>query len=268
MIEHLNRIGTRHVVEHEGRRVCWREFGTGAPLVLLHGGHGSWLHWARNIEALCAGHRVLVPDMPGYGESDALPLDRGFAGLVDTLAGSIDQLLGADTAFDLAGFSFGGVVAGRVALQRKGVRKLALLGAVGHGRQRRQTAALLNWHDTGDENAMLATLQHNLGILMLHGPIDPLALEIHRHSCVHARFHSKRTSFSPILTETLGQLEMPILALWGEHDSTGDPAEVGPIWHGGRAERAHGIVRGSGHWVQYEAAGEVNRRLLDWFAGR
>jgi pimeloyl-ACP methyl ester carboxylesterase len=140
-LDHLDRIAIRHLIEHKGRVTCLREFGAGAPLVLLHGGHGSWLHWARNIEALSASHRVLVPDLPGYGDSDSLPPDGGFPGLVDALVASFDKLLGAGTAFDLAGFSFGGVVAGQLALQRGGVRRLALLGAVGHGRRRRQTAA-------------------------------------------------------------------------------------------------------------------------------
>jgi pimeloyl-ACP methyl ester carboxylesterase len=268
IITRLEHSARRYLVQQDGHKVCWREFGTGAPLVLLHGGHGSWLHWTRNIDALSTSHRVLVPDLPGYGESDALPTDSGFSGLVDTLAASLDQLLGADTKFDLAGFSFGGVVAGRLALQRKGVRKLALLGAVGHGQRRRQTAAMRNWQDAADDTTMLADLRHNLGALMLHGPIDALALEIHRYSCIRTRFHSKRTSLAPILTETLAHLEMPVLLLWGEHDPTGDPDEVGPAWQAGRGERVHEVIRTAGHWVQYEAAAEVNRRMLDWFPSR
>lgn len=252
--------------------MCWREFGSGTPLVLLHGGHGSWLHWLRNIEALAASHRVLVPDMPGYGESDTLDAQSGFSGLVDAVTASIVKLLGSDARFDLAGFSFGGVVAGRVALQlllqlqRKGVRKLALLGAVGHGLRRRQSAPMLDWRDSADEAAMLEKLRHNLNVLMLHGPVDPVALEIHRRCCLHTRYHSKRTSLSPLLTETLDQLSLPVLMLWGEHDPTGDPEEVGAAWQGARAERQVQVLHAAGHWVQYEAADEVNRQLLDWFA--
>ncbi|MDP1534466.1 MAG: alpha/beta hydrolase, partial [Rubrivivax sp.] len=44
----------RHERVHQGRRLCWRRFGDGPPLVLLHGGHGSWLHWVRNVQALAA----------------------------------------------------------------------------------------------------------------------------------------------------------------------------------------------------------------------
>jgi pimeloyl-ACP methyl ester carboxylesterase len=265
VIAHLDRLAKRHLIEHDGRLQCWREFGAGSPLVLLHGGHGSWLHWARNIEALAASHRVLVPDMPGYGDSDALPAGSGFEGIVDALDASLDQLLGAGTAFDLAGFSFGGVIAGWLATRRGHVRRLALLGAVGHGSRRRQAGAMLSWQDAVDEPTMLAHLRHNLGVLMLHGPIDALALEIHRRSCVRTRFQSKKTSMSPVLTDALARLEIPVLMLWGEHDPTGDPGEIGPLWRGARAERVHDTIPAAGHWVQYEAAEEVNRRLAGWF---
>jgi pimeloyl-ACP methyl ester carboxylesterase len=109
-------------------------------------------------------------------------------------------------------------------------------------------------------------MRHNLGVLMLHGPIDPLAFEVHRRSCIRTRYHSKRTSMSPLLSEALEQLEIPVLMLWGEHDPTGYPDEVGPIWQGAQAGRAYHVVPASGHWVQYEAADEINRTLLDWFS--
>lgn len=266
VIARLEHIGKHHLIDHGDGVMCWHEFGTGRPLVLLHGGHGSWLHWTRNIAVLAASHRVLVPDLPGYGESGDLPAEGGFSRLVDAVTISIQKLLGAGTAFDLAGFSFGSVVAGRVALQHTGVRKLALLGAVGHGMRRRESGPMLRWQDSDSEDTVLASLKHNLGVLMLHGAIDPLALEIHRRSCMHTRYHSKRISHSAMLSDALDDLAMPVLMLWGEHDPTGYPDEVGRLWQGARAERACHVVRGAGHWVQYEAADEVNRYLADWFS--
>ena len=53
--------------------MVWRAWGRGPALVLLHGGHGSWTHWLRSIEALSAEYKVFAADMPGYGESASPP---------------------------------------------------------------------------------------------------------------------------------------------------------------------------------------------------
>jgi 2-hydroxymuconate-semialdehyde hydrolase len=47
------------------------EGGDGPPLVLLHGGiEGGGAYWAPVIPRLALSHRLVVPDVPGLGESD------------------------------------------------------------------------------------------------------------------------------------------------------------------------------------------------------
>ena len=41
---------TRHTTTSGAGEVVWRMWGAGTPLVLLHGGTGSWMHWVRNVE--------------------------------------------------------------------------------------------------------------------------------------------------------------------------------------------------------------------------
>jgi len=90
--------------------MVWRTWGQGPPLVLLHGARGSWTHWLRNIPALAERFSVIVPDMPGFGYSDAPPEPH----TVEVLAAAVVRGLGAVTsaAIRLVGFSFGGIVAG------------------------------------------------------------------------------------------------------------------------------------------------------------
>src|SRR5712691_9914772 len=73
-VSHMESLGTRAVIPCEAGAMVWRIWGEGPPLVLLHGASGSWTHWIRNVRPLAARFRVLVPDMPGYGDSDA-PLE-------------------------------------------------------------------------------------------------------------------------------------------------------------------------------------------------
>src|SRR5207244_9095176 len=53
--------------------MVWRCWGAGPPLVLLHGGYGSWMHWIRNVLPLSRQFRVLAPDLPGLRESATPP---------------------------------------------------------------------------------------------------------------------------------------------------------------------------------------------------
>ncbi|MDX3906711.1 MAG: alpha/beta fold hydrolase [Pigmentiphaga sp.] len=258
---------TVHDVEYGGTTVRWRSAGQGSPLVLLHGGHGSWRHWIRNVEALASRHTLWMPDMPSFGESGTLPAPAGLPQLVATTSATLDRLLGAGTPVGLAGFSFGGLCAAHLAVHRGHVTRLALLGAAGHGTPRRQKMAMVNWRLADGEEALLADLRHNLRALMLHDErhIDALAVAVHRHACETTRFRSKALSLSGPMKGLLDQLSMPILFAWGEHDVTADPARVGPWWVDGRAERQWRMVAGAGHWAQYEQAGPANRMLLEFF---
>lgn len=56
----------------DGLVTSYLEAGHGEPVVLLHGGEfgaSAEIGWERNIDALAAHHRVLAPDMLGFGHS-------------------------------------------------------------------------------------------------------------------------------------------------------------------------------------------------------
>ncbi|HEX7936196.1 MAG TPA: alpha/beta hydrolase [Paraburkholderia sp.] len=57
-------------IEHEGARIWFASYGSGAPVVLLHGGLGHSGNWGYQVPALLeAGHRVVVIDSRGHGRS-------------------------------------------------------------------------------------------------------------------------------------------------------------------------------------------------------
>ena len=269
-IAQRDRQCSRREVSHHGLRLAWRVIGQGSKVVLLHGGHGSWLHWARNLEALAQHHEVHVPDMPGYGESDTLPVITLDA-LLTVMQACMDELFDSQAPLALVGFSFGGLVAAHLAARRKGPTALVLLGPAGHGGPRRPTGRLQPWRQAlqdGDQAALAAVLRHNLLTHMLHHPdhVDDLALGIHSLSCQRTRFVSKPISHAGGLAQALARYDDRLLLLFGEHDVTTDPSWVMQNLFAGRSGVAHHIFQGYGHWVQYEAAELVNSRLLDWLA--
>ena len=133
----------------EGAQIVWHvwgEGGSGVPLVLLHGGSGSWTHWLRNIEALAAtGREVWVPDLPGFGDSDGVPGGQDADTMLDPLHAGLQALLG-DRRFDLVGFSFGGMTAGMLAARYpQGVRQLVVVGAPAIWASSDKAVRLLGW---------------------------------------------------------------------------------------------------------------------------
>ena len=267
LIAQLEDLAQRHVVASgRGEAIVWRRFGTGTPLVLLHGGHGSWLHWARNLQALAARHTVWVPDLPGYGESSA-PVEATLPSLVIALCDTLDRLVGADTTVHVAGFSFGGLVAASVARSRS-VSSLALMGPGGHGGPRRPRGELQQWrsaHAQGDQAALTAAMHHNLLMHMLHdvANVDSAALHVHTQSCLNTRFRSKPISRAGHLLDFLSGYLGPLLLVWGEHDVTAEPQQASQVLAQGRTNCRTYILPGAGHWVQYEVADTVNALLLE-----
>jgi pimeloyl-ACP methyl ester carboxylesterase len=64
-------------VEHEGARIWYTVYGSGPPVILLHGGFGNGENWGHQLPALIAGgYRVVLIDSRGHGRStrDARPL--------------------------------------------------------------------------------------------------------------------------------------------------------------------------------------------------
>lgn len=249
-----------------GCRVVWRRFGEGRPVILLHGGHGSWLHWVRNIEALAAQRTVWAPDMPGFGESDDIVSDLSV--MAGTLAAAIRQLPGCADEIDLAGFSFGGLVAANVAAALGTVRRLALLGSAGHGGIRRQQRALVDWRKAADGAALAQAMRYNLEAFMIADParVDAMALYAHTESCRHTRFRSKNISRAGGLRDALDRFGGEVLLAWGEHDVTADPAAAVAAMTQGSVQRQGRIIPDAGHWVQYEAHEPVNALLGGWLA--
>jgi pimeloyl-ACP methyl ester carboxylesterase len=251
--------------------IAWHDYGVGEPVVLLHGGHGSWQHWVRNVDALAKRYRVLIPDLPGYGDSDDTP-EPTMASLVDTTREAIDNKLGAHTSIRLVGFSFGGLVAALIATKRERISHLSLLGPAGHGTTRRPIGKLLDWKDalqTNDDAALRKLMRHNLLMHMLanESSLDSAALNIHTQACLKARFFSKKISRAGGLLEALVAArqinsKMAISSLWGEHDVTCTPQDVQRLMETQVGLQLSHIIPAMGHWIQYEAADAANSFLL------
>ena len=64
---------THDFVDLPGLRMHVTEAGSGAPILLLHGCPVNWYAWHKMIPALAAEHRVICPDLRGFGWTNAPP---------------------------------------------------------------------------------------------------------------------------------------------------------------------------------------------------
>jgi pimeloyl-ACP methyl ester carboxylesterase len=262
-----------HQIAYQDGHISWREFGRpragSLPLILLHGGHGSWEHWINNIESLSEHFQIFVPDMPGFGDSSFFGGDLQ-SGMLSPLRSSLDDLLGADNAVNIAGFSFGGFVAAHLVNQRNDINRIALLGSAGHGGPRRPRGELLAWkelYQSQNWSALKEVMRENLYQHMIgeSSRIDEVAIRVHQDACTRTRFRSRPIARPGGLAEQLLTYHGPTLLIWGEHDVTCNPEYLIEKLVNGYSNRAKAVVQDAGHWVQYEKTEQVNQLLIDWF---
>jgi pimeloyl-ACP methyl ester carboxylesterase len=264
----VDRASTRHTTPLASGEIVWRIWGEGAPLVLLHGGTGSWMHWVRNVEALANDRMVIVPDLPGSGESGDLDPPVSAERIALALVSGLRSIIGAETRFAVAGFSMGGLVAGYVAQQAGAcVETLVLVGASGTGGTRAQMEPLQSWRRLPTEAEQRVTHRKNLGILMIRNPgkIDDLAVEVQTRNAQRSRVRGKHISHTGALECCLPGFPGRLAGIWGEHDATAAPhlAERRERLQQFKPGASFDIVPGAGHWVQYEAHEPFNRRLRE-----
>jgi pimeloyl-ACP methyl ester carboxylesterase len=264
----LDRASTRHRTRSGECEVVWRRWGDGPPLVLLHGGTGSWLHWIRNIEDLSRDFALLVPDLPGSGESGNPEPPITAERIGTTLAAGIAEILGPQSAFAIAGFSMGGLLAGYV-VRASGARArcVALVGASGTQAPRGTMEPLKSWRRLPTDEEKIAAHRRNLGILMIHDPgkIDELAVYAQKSNAERSRVRGKHVSNTGSLAECLTGFPGRLAGIWGEFDATAFPylAERRDRLRQFQPQASFDIFAGAGHWVQYEAWEKFNQRLRE-----
>ncbi len=273
VIDRMEAQSTRHETPCGTGRMVWhlwdRSGGTAPVVVLCHGGAGSWRHWIRTIPTLVETYRVLVPDLPGLGESDFPPDGDDAFAIATIVANGIDAIVGAGTTFDVVGFSFGGTMASCIgALRGKQVRSVTIIGSSGVGALGSSVRLEKVRHLEGQ--ARRDTHRANLGQLMIADPakIDDLAIEIQDWNTVRSRLKTPAISRSGAIMTAIDRLQSPLNGMWGELDAPGNPKgpERVATLRAHRPEADIRLIPKTGHWAAYESPEIVNPWLLEMLA--
>lgn len=250
-------------------QMVWRRWGGGArTAVFMHGAHGSWTHWIRNIPALAERYTVLVPDLPGMGDSDVPPMPATGESLGDILAEGLRRILPADAPpIHLGGFSFGASLACLLAArQPERAASLTLIGCGGLRSSPPVRAPMMSWRRLTDEAEIMAAHRHNVGAMLIADPaaVDELSVLLQHENARRTRLDNRPIAKEGVTLKALPQVRSPVFAIWGEEDlGRGERrAKIESFMRGARPDMPVEEIAGAGHWVQYEAAGRVNELLL------
>lgn len=254
-----------------GGTMAWRSWGSGGvPLVLLHGGYGSWMHWVRTALPFAAERRVIAADLPGLGESDAPPEPHTAESLAAPVVAGIRALVG-DAPVDLVGFSFGGVLGGHVAAGLSAqCRRFVIVGSAGLGVTRAPMAPMRSWRALEDAAARREVHRHTLEVLMFADPsrIDPLALRIQQTNAEAGRVRSPLISRTLTLRQALPRVTARLGGIWGARDNiaVGHMEERRAALAESHPDVDFRLVADGGHWIAYEQAAAFNATLKDMLA--
>jgi len=94
----------------QGVETHYEVMGKGEPLILLHGWGCTWEIWYPIMADLSQKFTLILPDLPGFGQSKLLSDDWNSFHYADWLAKFISEIVG-EKQFSLAGHSFGGKIA-------------------------------------------------------------------------------------------------------------------------------------------------------------
>jgi len=215
----------------DGGLVHYEVMGRGEPIICLHGWLGSWRYWVATMEALSARYRVYAIDMWGFGDSDKLPERCTVPHFVDL----VDKFMEEEglTKATLIGHSTGGTVALKLALDRpEKVRQLVVVGAVVQGSSVSPIIGIINNPLTASAFVVGRVLGHLvIKIIAMwlssswqvwYREILDDALKVTRDSS----YRSMQSLRGIDLSSRIGLLDIPVLAVCGEHDNIVDPKQV------------------------------------------
>jgi pimeloyl-ACP methyl ester carboxylesterase len=235
--------------------------GAGLPLLLLHGSNGNWHHWRANVDALALHHRVIVPDMPGFGLSESAPV-ADLAGLSAALADLVRQLGLEQVA--LVGYSVGSLFACALAsASAPAISRLLLINPPGWRERSAQVVDLQKQASIrGKEAGVRAGAEFTLRQIMLrnHQYMDEAMLNQTLAAIGSLRVITKSISRTTDLFALLGAIHCP----WHVALSAEDPYHQHCL-----EERANRLTQFNGapcvtviqqarHWVQQDRPDAMN----------
>lgn len=99
----------KKTLKYQNKTIFYRDSGQGKPVVLLHGFGETGDVWKNQISSLEKYSRLIVPDLPGSGQSEAID-DMSMEGLAESVKAVFDDAGLDSVTTSLIGHSMGGYI--------------------------------------------------------------------------------------------------------------------------------------------------------------
>lgn len=278
-----------------GRAVHYLDYGpfeastadSSPPILLLHGAGAGSAIWYRQIASLARTRRVIAPDHPGFGLSDAPDLSTSLPEfMTGYLAGFLDAL--AVDRVDVAGLSLGGYAAMLMAIYLpERVRRLAIIDSAGLGRHlpwifrvlgMPMGADIFRWAARRFKGLLRLVMQRTFEKSEVAHPELPDAQDVEEYAYEVAsaekygvivsegvtRVASLSGQMIVLSREELSSIPVPSLIIWGAKDA------FFPVSHARRAHRhipdtRLEVLADAGHVATFDKPERVASLLEDFF---
>jgi pimeloyl-ACP methyl ester carboxylesterase len=250
-----------------GLRLNYTDEGRGLPLLFVHGFPLCCGAWQKQVDALRASYRVIVPDLRGFGDSEGKPGTTSMAEFAADLHGLLQQLNTGPVV--LIGHSMGGYVALAFARQFPAMLRGLVLVSTKAGTDTPEVAAgrRATAEKVRAEGVKLIVDAMAAKMLAASNP-DATMAEQMRELMAPSRPEGAIAALlgmaeRPDSTPMLAGISVPTLVVTGADDGIIPPAEsekLAPVIPGAQLS----VIPRAGHLVAFEQPDAFNRVLTEW----
>lgn len=254
--------------------VRWDRFGSGPPVVLMHGTPFSSFVWREIAPALAQRHTVYVWDMLGYGSSEKRRgHDVSLAAQTELFADLVASW-GLDSPAVVA-HDFGGTVALRAhLLQGVAYDRLALVDAVAHApwgtglfRLVRQYPDVFEQLPPALHEGMVrpyirSASHRGLSESVLAAYVSPWT-GAEGQAALYRQMAQGDERFTDDIEGRYAEIDLPVLVCWGTDDTWLEPSKATRLADGIPGAELRWL-EGAGHLVQEDAPAQLTAALLEF----
>ena len=265
----------RHEVRAAGHNWVYLDGGEGEAVVFVHGFGLSKDQWGAMLPALVKSRRIIVPDLPGFGET--VPVG-GEHYTVKRQAARLDEFVNKIglKSFHLVGLSMGGAIAGYYSAEHPGkVKSLVMIGPFGV-----KSDSLSDFQKAyaRGENPLVIKDAAGFDAAVSYGRSRPDSVPGHFKSYL-AGVLSKKYDFYinafrdeidsegwDMLRPHLKRIKPPVLVIFGDGDRVID-ASCLDAYRKGMVNVRTALIRGAGHIAYLDSPGETIGLVRDFLDG-